>query len=273
MVKVWFKKVWDDRIMKRIYIYTLGIVCLGIFAVGVLRVWQRTPNKTQDKMWINFCQEKGFLTQKGFGVDSYCEAIKTLAKSEFERVLTETDRGDINEPDLITKDSNIQRFVDLVIRGAKAKRFGKEVKELLGGEIYSSSGEKFPMDKVRLLSKSLAQLAHIQLKYKNNTERALSLGTANIALGTQLSDLSNAAIHMYGVACKSFGLKTLEECAIAQNDKHLMGTILEMREELDKEFETVKNMPPTKPSFWDFFIQCMKSKPDVNKPVLENVDQ
>jgi len=127
--------------------------------------------------------------------------------------------------------------------------------------MYTPDDKRIELDDFKLLAETIAHFAEAEISQKGDVDKAILLGNVNLALGVQLSAYDDVDfIHMAGIGCKSFGLKTLQKCAKVQNDENLMELVAGMRKELDKEFEIVKNMPPTSPSFWDFFRQCMKSE-------------
>ena len=219
----------------------------------------------QDSRWLEVGRNAGFLNSPDIALDSYAEAIEILRQHGIDAEFFETRRTGKQYP-TVPKDAS-DEFVRLIIKGAKAKRLGIKINrpKPFTTEIYTSDNRRFQFDNFRLLPKAIAHFAKIELIKTGDMDKATLLGNANLALGTQLSAYNVDFIHMCGIACKALGLQTLEECAKAQNDEKLLDLVHGMRQDLDKEFELVKSMPPTLPSFWDFFSQCMKTEADVNE--------
>ena len=240
------------------------VLSTAIIASLVVAFW-RFGHGAQDSRQRKFVENAGFLTSHDDAIDNYAKAISILQRFGIDAQFLEKHYIDEQCPMFSSNASD--EFVKLIIKGAKANRLGIKVKrpEALTTQIYTLDNKRFEFENFKLLSKAIAHVAEVELTQRADIDKAVLLGSANLALGVQLSAYNVDFIHMCGIACKTLGLQTLEECARTQNDKNLTALVAEMSKERDKEFEIVKNMPPTLPSFWDFFKQCMKTKRSVNE--------
>ena len=249
----------------RAVIYLLSVF-LVILAILIIYVIYENNYIKQSNTWEKFCTRNSFLDSPGAAIDSYLRAIEIIRKHGI----------DIKHCEDIFKDSQyanipndaLNDFINLVVKGAESRKLGIKIKNPEPGtiEIYASDGRKFALENFRLLSNAIAHFAWLKSAEGKDVPTSILLGKTNIALGTQLSASApnQKILRARGIACKDLGLKTIEKCA-PHSDENLMASISEMRQVLDKEFEIVKNMPPSKASFWDFFSRCMKTQDDVNE--------
>ncbi|MHC4719753.1 MAG: hypothetical protein ACYSYT_04665 [Planctomycetota bacterium] len=213
----------------------------------------------QDKAWLKFSGAAGFLNSPGIAIDKYTLALEILKEHGIDMAFF--DRPDKEEGHAAIPNEACDEFVKLVVGGAKAKRLGIKLRkpEPFSIEMYARDGRKLEFKDFELLTKAIGYFGQAELAEGDDIAEAVLLGNVNVALGTQLSAYYDVDfIHTLGIACKSLGLETLEECAEAQDDENLMKVVLEMRKKRDREFEIVKTMPPTVPSFWDFFSYCLQ---------------
>jgi len=251
---------------KRVAVIFLLSIVLAVLAVLIIHRTYKRSYYIQDSKWLKFGKAAGFLNSSRTAIDNYIKALEILKEHGID--IEFFDKHNEEEEYPAIPNAAVDEFVKLIIRGAKARRLGIKLKkpEPLTIEMYTPNGKKFGSKHFKLLAKTIEHLAKVELTQNGDIDKAIRLGYANLALGVQLSAYHNIDfIHMLGIACKTLGLQTLEGCAKAQHDENLIKIVLEMRRERDKEFEIIKNMPPTVPSFWDFFRQCMKSKSDVNE--------
>jgi len=248
---------------KRIIAIVLLFLVLALVIGLVVRHIYKRSYYMQDSKWLKIARNAGFLNSPGMAVDSYAKAIEILREYGIDMRFFDKRDADGEYPSIAENASD--EFVTLIIKGAKAKRLGIKTPEPLTTEIYTLDNKKFEFENFKLLTKAIAHFAKVKFQ-KGDMDKTILLGYANLALGIQSSAYYDVDfIHGYGIVCKDLGLKTLKECAKAQDDENMMKLLLEMREELDKEFEILKSAPPTVPSFWNLFSRCMKSKSGVNE--------
>ncbi|MHC4740627.1 MAG: hypothetical protein ACYS8Z_01875 [Planctomycetota bacterium] len=233
---------------------SLVFVALVVAAALITRgIYFRRPY-AQDKKWLSFAREHGFLNSPDHAIDHYAKAIQNLKEWGI-------DVQFVKEHHIGDKYATISAvdwdgFMKLVTKGAKAEKLGIRIETpkalTIDVEMYAPDAKKVELTDFILLAKAIAQLAEIQLTQEHDVDAAILLGYVNLTLGVQLSAYDVDFIHMCGISCKSSALDTLEECAKVSDDEDLIESVLQMRKRCHEEFETVKNMPPSLPSFWDF---------------------
>jgi len=195
-----------------------------------------------------FAESRDLLHSDKDAISYYTEATISLKKHGLEKYFSKESQASnegVQFPEPVR-----DRIVTLVLKGAKAQKLGIELrfKDRFTIEIYDSNGKQVTTDDFVLLSKTIAHLAELDLS-QSNTERAMLLGAANLALGIQLSAFEVDFLRMYGIGCKFSGLQTLEKCTKNTNNKEMMKEIREMRSELERQFQRLKNAPPTMPYY------------------------
>jgi hypothetical protein len=207
---------------------------------------------------VESLEKSGFLNSPKYGIDSYSNAISILAKHKIDiKVFEEIP---MEERDLQIPDAALDEFIKMVLDGAKSNDLGIRY-NAYDGEIRTYNDRKFDINNFKLLAMALEHFAERELTLKN-IDLAVSLGKATLALGTQLSSINVDFIHIYGIACKSVGLRILTKCSKVSDKIISTRTITEMQQKLNKEFEVVKTMPSSFPSFGEIFRECMKSEPN-----------
>ncbi len=241
------------------------VVLSTAIIASLVVIFLKFSRSAQDSRQRKFAESAGFLTSQEDAMDSYAKAISILRRFGIDAQFFEKPYTD--EQYLILPNNALDEFINLVIKGGKAKRIGIKVKssEAHPAQIYTLDNKRVEFENFKLLSNAIANVAKAEITQRTDIDKAVLLGSASLALGVQLSAYNFDFIHMAGIACKTSGLRTLEQCAEARGDENLMELVLEMREERDKEFEIIKNMPPTTPSFWCFFHRCMKSEANVTE--------
>jgi len=245
------------------YIIAVFVVSAAMAILAVRAFWN-FGYTSLDPRQREFVKRAGFLCRQDSAITSYTEAIDVLKRYGIDLQFLEADNMEEKHSAI---SAAADEFIKLVTNAARAKKLDIVIKrpEPFAMEIYTQDNREFDYMNFKLLSKTIAHFAEAELNAQGGIDKAILLGKVNLALGVQLSAYNVDFIHMSGISCKTSGLKTLEKCAKARDDENLMGAVLEMRQECEKEFEIVKNMPPTLPSFWDFFRHCMKSKSEVYK--------
>jgi hypothetical protein len=201
---------------------------------------------------------QGFLEDAGVAMDSYSEAIAILHKDGITRESLAKDASSCDR--LAMPKTDRSAAIEAILRAAKTYRFGVKIK--LGpdyqAEVYTLDNKKCDYNDIAVLPRAIAHIAELELADGANVRTATRLGYANLALGVQLSRYNIDFVRMLGIVSKDFGLKTLETCARCKVDEQLAEQISRMRQDLQAEFAEIKTMPPSTPSFWDFYEECMR---------------
>ncbi len=237
---------------------TLVLSLLTVTLIITL-VLSRYPQETKDSIWLNILRDEGFLCQPGAAIERYSEAIAILHKHGISR---ESLGKDATSPDtLVMSKTERNAAIETILEGAKKDRLGVSIK--LGTDfqahVFTLDNKKCDYNDIAVLPRAIAYIAELELADGANVSPAMQLGYANLAIGVQLSRYNIDFVRALGIASKDFGLKTLETCAERKDDKQLIEQVSRMRQALEDEFAEVKTMPPpSSPSFWDFFEECIQ---------------
>ena len=224
----------------------------------VALVLSRHPQETKDSIWLNILRDQGFLCQPGAAVERYSEAVAILHKHGISR---ESLGKDATSPDtLVMSKTDRNAAIEAILEGAKTDRLGVKIKLAsdFQAHVFTLDNKKCDYNDIAVLPRAIAHIAQLELADGANVSPAMQLAYANLALGVQLSRYNIDFVRGLGIVSKDFGLKTLETCAKRKADKQLAEQVSRMRQALEAEFTEIKTIPPSAPSFWDFFEECIQ---------------
>jgi hypothetical protein len=170
-----------------------------------------------------FVTDSGFLSFPANGTDAinnYANALQILRSQGIDKKYWDGEQENRKLGTLPVTD--FDKIATLVMEGAKSQELGIPSPNRNTLVVFLPNYGEIKIADFSVLPKVIAQIVKVNLSRKENLDRALILGKANIAMGVQFSAYDNKLMHMVGLLCKREGLEILEAYVKTLGDEDLV---------------------------------------------------
>ncbi|MBW8039245.1 MAG: hypothetical protein FVQ85_04525 [Planctomycetes bacterium] len=226
--------------MKRKFKITVACLCAGGLITAVV-VFTKLRCSVSEHYQKKFVVDAGFLCQTHNvvnAIDNYAQAIQILHANGIDEDWLQNKTSDIRDVPLSRSD--FDKIVNLLIAGAKSQELGISKPGSYDVSVYLQDYGEIEFLNFVLLPKIISQTTRADLNQKEDSDRAILIGKANIAVGLQFSAYDDVVLDVIGLLYKRHGLNILEEYAEVSGDKNIQDSIDAILSEVEKECKRVK---------------------------------